>query len=66
MQKTSRKYISHMKFEVICMRYLWRPFWICAFCAFPAPPRLCSWISVEMIPTGQPLTAAHVCFPEKW
>ena len=54
------------------MRYLCQPSWIFAFCAFPAkklqvcPPRLCSWISVEMISIGQPFTAGHVCFHEKW
>ena len=46
-------------------------YWIVAFCAFPAkklqgcPPRLCSWIYVEMISIGQPFTAGHVCFPKK-
>ena len=52
------------------MRYLWRPFWIFAFCAFPAknvqgcPPRLCSWLFVEMISVGQPFKAGHVSFPK--
>ena len=54
------------------MRYLWRPFWIFDFCAFPAKslqvctPRFCSWIYVEMISIDQPFTAGHACFLEKW
>ena len=44
---------------------MWRPSWIFAFCAFPAKylqgcsPRLCLWVYVEMISSGQPFAARH-------
>ena len=60
-----------MKFEQTVQklykkRHLWRQSWIFAFCAFLAkylqgcPPRLCSWVYVDMIFTGQPFTARYV------
>ena len=72
-QKTLRNHMSHMKFEETLKKlYVWDIYGghpgILLFVHLlqGCPPRLCSWISVEIISIGQPFTAGHVCFPKKW
>ena len=66
MPKTIINDVSHITFEKTVQKLYKQD--ICgaildfAFCAYPAkylqgcPPRLCSWVYVEMISTGQPFT----------
>ena len=67
MPKTIKNDVSHITLNITFESYINKTFVaaIFAFSAFPAkylqgcPPRLCSWVYVEMISTGQPFTARH-------
>ena len=78
-QKTIRNDVSHIEFKQTIKKLYKQD--ICGgdlgflfLCAFPAenlqgcPPRLYSWVYVEIISTGQPFTARHVhqTLPALW